>query len=241
MAIFAQISDVHIGGSDESVERARQVMRHLRTLRLDAVLVTGDIADHALPEEYAIADELFRGELPLAVCPGNHDAVPEFEKLLGPANQALRLDDVTIALADSSVPGHAHGYLADETLAWLDEVLSERPDVPAFVGMHHPPIELGIPYVDKIRLREPERLADLLSRHPNVAAVLTGHAHTAVSARFAGLPLVVAPGVISTALTSVETDAEFPVSYDLPPAYALHIFDGERLVTHFRPVILNYS
>jgi len=237
VVIFAQISDVHIGGSDESVERTRQVMRHLRTLRLDAILVTGDIADELLRGEL-LGGELLRGELPLAVCPGNHDSVPEFEKLLGPANQALRLDDVTIALADSSVPGHDHGYLADETLAWLDEVLSERPGIPAFVGMHHPPIELGIPYVDKIRLREPERLADLLSRHPNVAAVLTGHAHTAVSARFAGLPLVVAPGVISTALTSAETDAEFPISYDLPPAYALHIFDGEQLVTHFRPVIL---
>lgn len=241
MAIFAQISDTHIGGSDESVERTRQVMEHLRTLRLDAVLVTGDIADHALPEEYATAEELLRDERPLAVCPGNHDAVPEFEKLLGPANQALRLDDLTIALADSSVPGHDHGYLADETLAWLDEVLSERPDVPAFVGMHHPPIELGVPYVDRIRLREPERLADLLSRHPHVAGVLTGHAHTAVSARFAGLPLVVAPGVISTSLTSVETEAEIPVTYDLPPAYALHIFDGRQLVTHFRPVILKYS
>jgi 3',5'-cyclic AMP phosphodiesterase CpdA len=238
MATIAHISDLHIGGSAASVDRARGVMRHLATLRLDAVVVTGDIADHALVEEYEIAAGLLLGgDVPLIVCPGNHDAVPPFEKLIGPANQVLRLDEVTIALADSSVPGEPHGCLADETLAWLDEVLAERPGVPAFVGLHHQPIDLGIPYVDRIRLTAPERLEAVVRRHPNVAGVFVGHAHTGVSSTFAGVPLVVAPGVISTCLTHAETDG-FPLDYDLPPAFALHFFDGERLVTHFRPVIL---
>ncbi|MFI7454565.1 metallophosphoesterase [Nonomuraea sp. NPDC049714] len=238
MATIAHISDLHIGGSAASVGRARGVMRHLAALRLDAVVVTGDIADHALVEEYEIAAGLLLGgDVPLIVCPGNHDAVPPFEKLIGPANQVLRLDEVTIALADSSVPGEPHGYLADETLAWLDEILAERPGVPAFVGLHHQPIDLGIPYVDRIKLTAPERLEAVVRRHPNVAGVFTGHAHTGVSSTFAGVPLVIAPGVISTCLTHVETDG-FPLDYDLPPAFALHFFDGERLVTHFRPVIL---
>lgn len=237
MTVIAHVSDIHIGGSEASVERARGVMRYLATLRLDAVVVTGDIADHALVEEYEIAADLLRAEVPLIVCPGNHDAVPPFEKLIGPANQVLRLDEVTIALADSSVPGEPHGYLADETLAWLDGVLAERPGVPAFVGMHHQPIDLGIPYVDRIKLAAPERLEAVVRRHPHVAGVFTGHAHTAVSSTFAGVPLVIAPGVISTCLTNVETDG-FPLDYDLPPAFALHFFDGERLLTHFRPVIL---
>ncbi|WP_049560313.1 metallophosphoesterase [Nonomuraea sp. SBT364] len=238
MVVFAHISDIHIGGSDASVARAEGVMAHLATLGLDAIVVTGDVADHALAEEYEVAAGILRAGVPLAVCPGNHDSVPEFEKRIGPANQAVRLDGLTIALADSSVPGRPYGFLADETLAWLDGVLSERPGVPAMVGMHHPPAELGIPYVDEIRLREPERLEALLRAHPNVVAVLAGHAHTGASVRFAGLPVAVAPGVVSTCLTQAETDAAFPVTYDLPPGFALHFFDGERLVTHFRPVIL---
>ncbi|MGW0482985.1 metallophosphoesterase [Nonomuraea sp. NPDC003214] len=238
MTVFAHISDIHIGGSDASVTRAEAVMRHLATLEIDAVVVTGDVADHALAEEYEVAAGILRADVPLAVCPGNHDSVPEFEKRIGPADQAIRLDGLTIALADSSVPGRPYGFLADETLARLDAVLSERPEVPAMVGMHHPPVELGIPYVDEIRLREPERLEELLRAHPNVVAVLAGHAHTGATARFAGLPVAVAPGVVSTCLTQAETDADFPVTYDLPPGFALHFFDGERLVTHFRPVIL---
>ncbi|MFD1932821.1 metallophosphoesterase [Nonomuraea mangrovi] len=236
MQVFAHISDIHIGGSEQSVDRAALVMRRLLSFpgRLDAILVTGDIADHALVEEYETARDLLRSPVPLIVCPGNHDTVPEFEKVIGPANQVLRLDGVTIALADSSIPGRDDGRLADETIAWLDEVLSERPDVPAFVGMHHPAVALGVPYVDEIRLQEPERLAALLDRHPHVVAVLAGHAHTGVATTFAGRPLIVAPGVVSTLLTPTESEAL--VDHDLPPAFALHVFDQGRLVTHFRPV-----
>ncbi|NUR86793.1 MAG: phosphodiesterase [Nonomuraea sp.] len=239
MVTFAHVSDIHVGGSEQSVARAEAVMRHLETLKLDAIIVTGDIADHALPEEYEIAKGLLGSSAPLIVCPGNHDSVPEFERHLGSANQVLRLPGLTLALADSSIPGRPDGYLRDETLEWLEGVLAERPDVPAFVGMHHPAVELGVPYVDRIRLNEPERLAAVIRRHPNVAGVLVGHAHTGVATRFAGVPHVVAPGVISTSLTSEETDLEVPLSYELPPAFALHRWDGELLTTHFRPVILN--
>ncbi|MEU4698950.1 metallophosphoesterase [Nonomuraea dietziae] len=240
MQVYAHISDTHIGGSDQSVERTRLVMRHLLSFpgQLDAILVTGDIADHALVEEYETARDLLRSPIPLIICPGNHDRVPEFEKIIGPANQVLRLDGATIALADSSIPGRDDGRLSDETIAWLDEMLSERPEVPAFVGMHHPAVPLGVPYVDEIRLQEPERLAALLDRHPQVVAVFVGHAHTAVATTFAGRPLIVAPGVVSTLVTPTESGATVIVDYDLPPAFALHLFDADTgtLVTHFRPV-----
>ncbi|MFI6483295.1 metallophosphoesterase [Nonomuraea sp. NPDC050663] len=237
MAVIAHISDIHIGGSADSVERTTRVMNQLRMFPVDAIIVTGDIADHSLLEEYETVRSLLETEIPLIICPGNHDYQPElFEKVLGPVNQALRLPDVTIALADSSIPGRNEGYLGDATLSWLDEVLSERPDVPAFVGFHHPPIELGIPYVDEIMLQSVDRLAAVVERHPHIAGLLVGHAHTAATGTFAGRPVVVAPGVISTGLTPFENAPKIPVSYDLPPAYALHIFTGGRLVTHFRPV-----
>ncbi|MDF5756103.1 metallophosphoesterase [Spongiactinospora sp. TRM90649] len=250
MLTLAHVSDIHIGGSEESVQRAEAVVRHLAALpgSVDAVVVTGDIADHGAAEEYEIARDLLKPlPYPMIVCPGNHDARPEFRKvLLGeetaaeglPVNQVLRLPDATIALCDSSIPGRPEGYLDDATLTWLDDIL-ETSDTPVFVGMHHPPVPLGIPYVDEIALREPERLARLLlRRNRSVAALLVGHAHTAASANFAGLPVRVAPGVISTALLPTETNLRVPLSYDLPPAYSLHVFepDGGRLITHSRPV-----
>ncbi|MGV9777603.1 phosphodiesterase [Streptosporangium sp. NPDC003464] len=247
MLTLAHISDIHIGGSPDSVERTRAVMRHLEGLPgpLDAVIVSGDIADHGAVEEYEIARELLASRYPTVVCPGNHDARAAFRKVLlgedgdgdGPVNQVLRLDGLTVALCDSSIPGRPEGFLEDETIAWLETVLAESPTTPVIVGMHHPAVALGIPYVDGIGLRAPERLEQVLRRHPQVVAVIAGHAHTAASTTFAGLPLIVAPGVISTALLPQETTAPVPVDYGLPPQFAVHLFEGGRLTTHVRPVV----
>lgn len=51
--VFAHVSDTHLDGSGVRAERTRRVMSHLAGLRRppDAILVTGDIADHGLPEE----------------------------------------------------------------------------------------------------------------------------------------------------------------------------------------------
>lgn len=126
----------------------------------------------------------------------------------------------------------SEGFLDDGTLTRLDKVLADS-EGPALVCFHHPPVRLGIPFVDGIRLREPERLADVIAPHGNVAAVLCGHAHTGATTTFAGRPLVVAPGVVSTAVLPFESDDV--IDYGLPPSVAFHFLDGDRgLVTHFR-------
>ncbi|MDX2661099.1 metallophosphoesterase [Streptomyces stelliscabiei] len=251
--LVAHVSDIHIGGSEQSVERALRVRDYLNALPspVDAVVVTGDIADHGLVEEYEIAREAMRYDAPTLVCPGNHDSRPEFRKVLldhggrhetGPVNQTLRVDGLTVLLCDSSIPGRHDGWLDDETIGWLESELA-RAEGPVFVGMHHPPIALGLPSVDAIRLNHPERLEQVLRRHDQVKAVLVGHAHTAASAVFAGLPLAVAPGVVSTLMMPSELvlpdgwSEDDALDFERPPAFTLHVFDGERLVSHTRVVL----
>ena len=75
----------------------------------------------------------------------------------------------------------------------------------------------------------------MVAQHDNVLAVLCGHAHTGASATFAGRPVIVAPGVVSTVLPPFESAAG--IDYDLPPSIAFHVLDDDRgLVTHFRSV-----
>ncbi|MEE1831794.1 hypothetical protein [Streptomyces sp. SP17KL33] len=70
-----------------------------------------------------------------------------------------------------------------------------------------------------------------------------GHAHTAASSVFAGLPLVVAPGVVSTLMMPSELvlpegwSEDDTLDFERPPAFTLHVFDGERLVSHTRVVL----
>ncbi|MFI0355245.1 phosphodiesterase [Actinomadura sp. 9N407] len=241
MTVFAQLSDTHFDGGERRAERARRVMARLNALPLDAVLITGDIADNGTSAEYEHAREVLASPHPVLMCPGNHDVRGPYREVLlderpdgGPIDRVHRVAGAVFAMCDSTVPGKDHGFLGDATLAWLDRLLAEDPGVPAFVCFHHPPVTLGIPYVDEIRQAGEERLAALIERYPQVVAVLCGHAHTAGATTFAGRPLLVSPGVVST--LRLPWEAEDVIDYEAPPGFALHVLEDRRLITHYRTV-----
>ncbi|WP_103350983.1 metallophosphoesterase [Amycolatopsis sp. CA-128772] len=249
--IIAHLSDLHLDGGSRADDRVAAAMGYLNGLAkpVDAVVVTGDIADHGEPEEYARAAALLKYPAPVLVCPGNHDVRAAFRTGLldlpasdGPIDLAQEIDGVLFALCDSTIPGRGAGFLADETLAWLDGVLSGG-DGPAFVAFHHPPVEVGVPLVDAIRQAGAERLASVLARHPRVKALLAGHVHTGASTTFAGVPLRIAPGVVSGSLLPAEPGGDHgwaeggPLEYDRPPALLLHVLhDDGRVTSHHRTV-----
>jgi 3',5'-cyclic-AMP phosphodiesterase len=243
--LIAHVSDVHLDNGPRAAERTRRVLAHLDGLRRppDAVLITGDLADHGDEAEYEELRGLL-GDRSVLLCPGNHDRRGPYRKaLLGeppsdePINAVHDLPAARIVLLDSSIPGRDDGRLADATVDFLAAALSATPaERTVLVGFHHPPVTLHVPFVDEIRQRGEERLAAVLERHPNVAAVLCGHAHTPAASTFAGRPLLVAPGVVSTLCLPWETDDI--VDESRPPAIAYHVVDDDRRVTtHYRLVV----
>jgi 3',5'-cyclic-AMP phosphodiesterase len=225
MPVIAHLSDLHLGGSDHALARVRAVVDTVRRLTVDAVLVTGDVAEHGTVEEYeqAVA-ELGAFEVPVLALPGNHDERTAFRDVLladggpiagafggpiagavgGPhgspdeaVNASHLVGGVLLALCDSGVPGRSWGRLDEVTLAWLDSVLTAHAG-PALVCLHHPPVPTGLSIMDEILLTNPDDLAAVVTGQPQVTAVLTGHAHLGLTCTFAGRSLVVAPGVVST-------------------------------------------
>lgn len=239
-ALFAQISDLHLDGTERAADRARRVIDYVNGLArpVDALLVTGDIADHGAEVEYEeIRELLATATVPVLPCPGNHDVRGPYRKALlgeeptgGPINRSHHVAGVNILMVDGTVPEEGHGFVDDETVDWLLDHL--RDDTPTLIALHHPPVSMYEPFVDSILLREPDRLGAVVEAHPQVIAVLTGHAHTACASTFAGRPLIVAPAV-TFALRMPWEGGTFD-NWDQPPGVAFHVVDGTRLTTHFR-------
>lgn len=250
MLVLAHISDLHLDGSARATERAERVHDRLRRLpgQVDALLVTGDIADHGVEAEYEEAARILGlhdggGPFPVLTCPGNHDSRAPYRKALlghpatdGPVNSVQVFDGGAVLMCDSSIPGSDEGALDGETYDWIEATLDELDgSLPALLAFHHPPVALHHPLPDAYRLGGPDRLAALLERRPEIAGLITGHAHTPAATVFAGRPLVVGPGVTWT--LRLPWEGEQVADRDAPVGLAFHVLDDEgRLTSHFRVV-----
>ena len=248
MLVVAHVSDTHFGGPPDARARAERVLAHLLAMdpRPDVLVLTGDVADHGLPEEYAEARDVLDAWPGLfAVCPGNHDVREAFARglldaVVDPVGPLIRILDAEVArviLLDSLVPAQDgrridHGELGPTDLAALDQLLTED-QRPTFVGLHHPPADLGLELMAPILLRDPGPLEAVLRRHPHVVATLVGHAHTSCATTFAGRPVLIGGGCASTVTMDAE---ELPRVWEAaPPSFALHLLhDDGRLTTHWR-------
>ncbi|MGF6884268.1 Icc protein [Nocardia sp. GAS34] len=251
--LLAQLSDTHFNLQARNTERVERVMAYLATLprKPDAILVTGDITDSGKAEQYEQALAALRSPVPLWVLPGNHDDRSNLrEVVLGepasaePINQAMRLDGVTVALLDSTVPGEGGGELDDDTFAWLTDLLRATPDNDAvLVALHHPPIPMHSTVCDPIRLANPTWLEQIVAADHRILGVLAGHTHAMGVSVFGGKPLIVAPGISSVIGGAWEVGApdDFPVDYAADPAVLLHAVQDGRLTTLHRPVPMGGS
>lgn len=229
MAVIAHLSDPHLTTGPLGVAPATGLHRALcRVLALDPrpdrVVITGDLVEHGTAEEYRLLREVIdRFPLPLHLVAGNHD---DSATLLAEFGDTRFLGEAThYTTGDLVVLDSAAGHLGPEQLAWLDNTLTPQ----ATVCLHHPPIPVGIPFLDRQRLADGEELAEVIRRH-DVRRVLAGHVHRHVTAAFAGTVLTTAP---STYLQSgLAMNGSIPDYLPEPTGFLLHL-DG---TTHTVPV-----
>jgi 3',5'-cyclic AMP phosphodiesterase CpdA len=247
--LIAHLSDPHLDAGAASRQRFDRAVGYLRsvTAPLTAIVVTSDIIEAGAVEEYAHVAAALDGIAPTLYCPGNSDQRGPFRAALlsdqvaatdidGPINYARTLGERTFIMLDSSVPGDYRGALDEGTLAWLRATLAALPrSATVILGLHHPPVEVGHPGVDRVRLQDPAPLAQALRNYPQIAAVLVGHTHAATATTFAERPLLIAPGLHARLRLPWEADAVTAPLIDpsAPPALALHLLHDDRRITTY--------
>lgn len=238
MVVIAHLSDTHLDGSQSRLRRLHRAVSESAAAGADAVLVTGDLTDHGSAAEYEQFATAMPADRPWLAAVGNHDLREPARACLnpgssGPLDRVLDLPGLRLIALDSLIEGAADGRLDESSLEFAAKALDDSPG-PAVIAFHHPPVAVGHDFMDRLGLRNPGDLAEL-ARHPRLAAILTGHMHTSLAARFAGAPLLGAGGVASTMRLGSKTD---PIADESAvPAFAVHVFDDACWVrTVFHPL-----
>lgn len=242
--ILAQLTDLHVRPRGMAAMRACETnMLTERALRaaasfrpkIDAVLITGDLAANGLNEEYRELAAMLRRtiDVPVYVIPGNHDArgplKGELCHLPGVAEDAefiqFAIDDfpVRVVMLDTLVPNAAHGELCARRLRWLDKTLSAVPDKPTIVAMHHPPFLCGIRHMDKIVLNEHAPFISVIAKHRQVQRILCGHHHRPITAPVAHTIASIGPSVAHQVELDLFSDNVGLWNLE-PPAFQLHVW-----------------
>src|SRR6476646_1009952 len=239
-ALLAQLSDLHIGASENGVDpvpHLEAVVEAVRALpnRVDAVLVSGDLTDDGAEAGYRMARELLeRLDAPLHVLPGNHDDRSRLRTAFGlpgegsePIRYAADVGELRLVVFDSNVPGQDPGRYDADQLRWLDAELGAQPERPALLALHHPPLTTGIEEWDGINLEPGQRklLAEVVARHPQLRAIVGGHLHRVAASALAGVPVLAVTSTYLQARPDFETEGVELVPH---PGFALHALrDGE--------------
>lgn len=225
MLHIVQITDLHLRGTPHSELRGIDVdasldavLAHIQAHHwpLDALLATGDLA-HEDEAGYArLRERLTPLGLPVYCLPGNHDVAALPQALadgLVRRQRQVRLGGWQILLLDSTLPGQDGGALAADELAFLDRCLTEAPQRPALVALHHHPEPTGVGWLDRTQLANPAELWAVVDRHPQVKGVLWGHIHRTFEGRRRGLALLGTPATCCQFTTADEPEAHTRPGY----------------------------
>ncbi|GAA4607597.1 3',5'-cyclic AMP phosphodiesterase CpdA [Actinoplanes octamycinicus] len=223
------LSDTHVsrepGPDSEGVDTRDSLRRILADCAelpgLDALVVTGDIADDGSPEAYRDVRDMVlkfvadRG-IPAILTTGNHDERAAFTAALGTGHldaggadrperrldgderaAVTTVDGHRIVTLDSLVPGKGYGLISAAQLAWLRGVLAEPAPHGTILAFHHPPVAVpGVAVQAALGLRNGDELAVAIAGS-DVRLILCGHFHLQLFGMLAGVPVWVTPGVVT--------------------------------------------
>lgn len=248
--IVAQITDTHIRregrrlhGVINSAKHLRRCVDYINSLnpRPDLVFATGDLTDAGKPKEYRHLRKLLdRFAMPVFLIPGNHDDRDRLREAFRdhaylPASGFLQYVVEGYALRliglDTTSPLRPGGILDETRLKWLDERLSDQPERKTLIFMHHPPFATGIRAMDVLGFVGGERFASIVARHPQIERVAAGHVHRAMEVKWNGTIASVAPSTAYQLTLALRSEVALGFSLE-PPGFALHVWEGDRLVTH---------
>ncbi|MCG8493299.1 MAG: phosphodiesterase [Sneathiellales bacterium] len=248
--ILLQISDLHIATPDTEFEQGYQTAEKLKVAveaikrfapEPVAIFATGDLVNSGQMEEYKILKNLLE-DLP---CPcylgvGNHDnretliecfKDTDYLPKEGFIQYAVEFDGLRGLMLDTNIPKEPGGILCDARLEWLDKMLTDKPDIPTILFMHHPPFETGMGMMDSMGLKDKHKFEKIVRKHDQIIRLCCGHLHRPITGTFGGKTAQVCPSTSHRVLLCLQEKHRLGTTAE-PPEIMVHRWVNNKLVTH---------
>ena len=187
--LIAQISDCHLPASPEQTYRGinprqclQQLIPKVKALKPDLLLATGDLSEDGSRVSYQALQDIFSPlGVPVLAVPGNHDD-PALLSEVFPGSPVHTMEASAhgawkIIRLNSCLPGQPEGRLGEQSLSAFEKFLKQHIHSPIIVALHHQPIDIGSPWIDKYRLFGSQAFLSLIDQNANIRAVTWGHIH----------------------------------------------------------------
>lgn len=238
---FAQISDAHLAvGSEYSIKVLKTAVEDInKQSNISFVVFTGDNINNPKEENLKeFVDIVGKLNVPYYVVLGNHDVyksnglskvryyeILRAKNLLYPQrkpNYVFKKNGFVFIIVDGAkevIPG-AVGYYRADTLEWLEKELIKYKDNDVIIFQHFP-VEYPEGVDNRLKTHKTykvEEYQELLSKHHNVLAVISGHFHVNSENMKDGVYHISTPSLIglpnSYKIIDIVTTKEFsPIIY----------------------------
>jgi 3',5'-cyclic AMP phosphodiesterase CpdA len=230
--LIAQISDIHARPRADWRTPLDEAIARINAAGADAVIISGDLCNQTSDPGYPdVVLALEKLRCPIYPVPGNVDDRDAMRAAFagtaplpdqGPLTYEAEIGGALRVLAlDVMIPGEIGGELRPETARWLAERLPAS-DLPTIIMMHQQPFRRGTEF-DTIMCAGSDALERLLlAGQGNVAAVVCGHGHQAMTLRWGGTLALMSPAIRGG-----------KPARSNPPGFVWHDFRSGELVSHF--------
>lgn len=208
---FVHLSDLHFledPARPQHGVRTREVFERaiplVNTVGPHFIVAGGDLTSDEKEASYRHAQAAFaRLRAPVHAIMGNHDDRYMFRSVFRPYGPPRRdplygafdAGPCRVVLLDSHLPGAVAGRMDAEQLVWLDAELAAHPGRPTFAFVHHPPLPIGVRWLDELGFLNGDELIRVLAGHPQVRAVFFGHVHQPRAWRHRGIVFASVPAL----------------------------------------------
>lgn len=188
----------NVSGHDPRV-RLQAAVEHINQHHRDAdfCVISGDMVNRGTKADYnALLSSLDNLGIPFLPMVGNHDDRSIFRSIL-PVPKSCMAEFIQYSIAtqdciflclDTQKSGSDAGEFCDARRAWLQTALQDAGDMPVYIFMHHPPMQLGLPMQDTENMEDGESFLDLLAEYDCVKYLFIGHVHRLITGTVKGIP-----------------------------------------------------